>query len=828
MNYSQFIESKILQAPPLGFECIMDLHPSSKPHQSDIIKWACYGGKRAVFANFGLGKTHIQLEIARVVTSHYKGKKALILCPLGVKDEFKEESIRLGIEVEYVTTMEQYKNSSCSIIITNYERVREGDIRPDENMIMVSLDEASCLRSVGSKTYIEFKKIFQKVHHQYVATATPSPNDYVEMLNYAAFLGIMDVSQAKTRFFKRNSEKADELELYPHKEREFWLWVSSWAIFITKPSDLGYSDEGYDLPELEVTWHRITSASDKINKDDSGQVQAFADVAADLAACAKVKRESITERVKAMKDIIDADDPYKHWLIWHHLEAERVAIENTQLSGPAIVTVFGKQPDELKDELLSAFAKGEIKYLATKPEIAGQGRNFQKHCSDAIFVGVNYKFNEFIQAIHRIYRFLQYRKCGIRIIFTEQEEHIIRVLQDKWKRHNEQQEIMRGIIKEFGLSHNRTNELKRALGVNRKVYIGESFIAINNDCVEEKRKEEDNAIDLIITSIPFSNQYEYSPNYNDFGHNDNNEKFFEQMDYLVPELLRTLKPGRLCCVHVKNRIVFGNFSGMGFPTVYRFSNKTVDCFTKHGFADMGEIIIPTDVVRENSQTYRLGWTENSKDGTKMGVGMAEYILLFRKPPTDTSNAYADIPVVKGKKDYTRARWQVDAHGHWLSSGNRLLTPDEYAAFKLDKAMKTLKQEMVTHQYDYERHVSIAEALEAVEKLPSSYMAVEPMSTHPDVWTDITRMRGLNTTQGQRRQEKHLCPLPFDIVNRLIVRYSNPGELVEDPFAGIYTVPFCAIKLGRMGKGIELNNEYWKTGVGYCKGLEMQKEIKTLF
>lgn len=837
MTHTQFIESKILQAKPEGFT-VNDflLHSSSKPHQSDIIEWGALGGKRAIFASFGLGKTQIQLELARLVVDHYNvgslsrsdklvQKKALIICPLGVKGEFKKDAERLCIDLTYVTTMQEYKSSPSQICITNYERVRDGDIRPDENMIFISLDEASILRSLGSKTYIEFNKIFRSVPFRYVATATPSPNDYIELLNYASFLGIMDVGQAKIRFFKRDSTKADSLTLLPHKEEEFWLWVSSWAIFITKPSDLGYDDTGYDLPELIVRWHCLPSDPNKIISGRDGQTKLVDDGVGDLAKEAKIKRESIDQRIAKAKELLSPlDYCEERAIIWHHLEAERVAIEKAYRYA---TSVYGSQTVDEKEYFLTHFANGDLRHLATKLSIAGQGCNFQYHCHHEIFLGIDHKFNAFIQGIHRVHRFMQKHTCYIDVIYMDTEEHIRRDLERKWKQHNEQLEIMTSIIRKYGLSHSNIDGLKRAMNVERKELAGTGYKLILNDNVKELESWEDNCIDCEITSIPFSIQYEYTPNYNDFGHNESNEKFFEQMDFLVPHMFRVLRPGRILAVHVKDRIEFGNWTGNGFPTLYPFSDEASTCFRKHGFELLTRVSIPTDVVRENKQTNRLGWTENSKDGTKMGNGVPEYILVFRKPQTDGSRGYADVPVPHEKQNYTRARWQIDAHSMYKTNGD-LYSPEDIAAMNIEVAMKIIKQETYSLRYDYDRHVAIAEALERAGKLPTSFMAVEPMSSDPDVWTDVTRMRGLNTMQGQRKEKQHLCPLPFDIVNRLITRYTNPGDIILDPFGGIMTVPYCATKNGRIGYGIELNEGYWKDGCYFLQELEAKKKVQTLF
>ena len=326
----------------------------------------------------------------------------------------------------------------------------------------------------------------------------------------------------------------------------------------------------------------------------------------------------------------------------------------------------------------------------------------------------------------------------------------------------------------------------------------------------------DDSIDLIVTSIPFSNHYEYTPSYNDFGHNEDTGKFFEQMDYLTPNLLRILKPGRVFCCHVKDRVLFGNATGTGMPTMEPFHAMCIRHYMEHGFAYFGMITVVTDVVRENNQTYRLGWSEQCKDGTKMGVGCPEYILLFRKLPTDRSKAYADERVSKTKAEYTRAQWQIDAHGFWRSSGNRLITKDELLHADTGKLQALYRKYSRDSVYSYDEHVQLAKELDADGHLPATFMVVAPGSWTDQVWDDINRMRTLNTTQSQRRKENHVCPLQIDVVDRLINRYSNPGDLVLDPFGGLGTVALEAIKAGRRGYTIELNNDYFRDAVGYLK------------
>lgn len=432
--------------------------------------------------------------------------------------------------------------------------------------------------------------------------------------------------------------------------------------------------------------------------------------------------------------------------------------------------------------------------------------------------------------MHRCYRFLQTDTVVIDIIYMENERQIKEALLEKWKNHNHMVKKMTDIVKKYGLSPaSKIKRLERKMGVETVKVQGKHYTAVNDDCVEECRRIESNSVGLIHTSIPFGNHYEYSANYNDFGHNENTEKFFEQMDFLTPELLRILEPGRVAAIHVKDRVLFGNATGTGMPTIEPFHAQCIEHYMKHGFQYFGMITVVTDVVRENNQTYRLGWSEQCKDGSKMGVGCPEYILLFRKLPTDKSNAYADDPVKKTKEDYTRAQWQIDAHGYWRSSGNRLISKDELKEFSVDDLQRVYREYSRSNVYSYEEHVKLAEELDKNDKLPATFMVVAPGSwNNLDVWDDINRMRTLNTTQSRRRQQMHVCPLQLDIVERIINRYSNEGDMVLDPFGGLMTVPMTAVKMNRYGYGIELSCDYFRDGVGYLQEAENEIETPTLF
>ena len=1203
--YRTFIEAKIKLAPPLGFDVPeSEISPILKGHQKAIVRWAVLGGCRAIFAAFGLGKTLLQLETLRLILAR-AGGRGLIIAPLGVRQEFIKDSAKLGVSIKFIRSISECTDDG--LYITNYETVRDGKLDPNQ-FTAASLDEAAILRSYGSLTYQTFLTLFDRVRFRFVATATPDPNRHKELIHYAGFLGIMDTGAALTRWFKRDSTKANNLTLYEHKAQEFWMWVNSWAIFLQKPSALGFSDEGYDLPPLHKHVHEVSTIVHGYKFERDGQGKLLDEAAGNLQTSARVKRESVSVRIAKMmeiitgylgdvgaKSVIGEDGNYiDQIVIWCDLNEEQTAAERAlKAAGLGYSSIYGALKTEECERRLEEWRNRKTYALIGKPVMLGSGLNLQQ-CNKAVFVGVTYKFNDVVQAAHRIYRFLQTRPCELHFIHADTERQIWRELEAKWMRYNEQVAKMTEIIKEHGLNNlSMAQALTRSIGIDRIEARGDGWMVANNDTVDEGRRLAENSLDLIVTSIPFcydeetevltrrgwlgfdkvdldsdelatvsqlgkleyqrpsnivwqryegemikftgrsfnllvtpnhrmyaarrgisfspdkfefvtanqiateyedatrksdsgerilrgwrmclvppargdgkrpdkitipslpahirnghgvqlywietkdfmrlagwylseghadsfdegrcggrisigqdrtinaanyseieelmvriglppslsenqisvwcrnlahfmqvefghlcenkriprwvmelhpdlleimrdammkgdgsksgdsyasisrelrdsfqevclktgwrastnetkvvyvgsaqtypeirhipervpysgmigcatvpngslivrrggqpcvsgnSNHYEYTPSLLDFGHTETNGHFWEQMDYLTPELKRALKPGRIACIHVKDRILFGNVTGHGVPTLSPFHAETISHFQKHGFQYLALITVVTDVVRENNQTYRLGYTEMCKDGSKMGVGSPEYIVIVRKPQTDKSKAYADTPVTKRKKfaketkaeivenvehkdGYSLARWQIDAHAFWRSSGDRLATPDELAMLGPDRLAKVFTEWTLNGVYDYEAHVRIGEALELRGALPSTFMALAPGSNHSEVWHDINRMRTLNGAQSAAGREQHVCPLQVDIVDRLIERYSMRGELVYDPFGGLFTVPYRAMKLGRKGRAVELNHGYFLDGIKYLQAMEREISAPSLF
>jgi DNA modification methylase len=827
-DYKEFLEKKIVVAGTYGSEIDKgDINPIALPHQKDIIHWAISGGRRAIFASFGLGKTLMQLEIARLVIK-ITNKPFLICMPLGVVGEFKDDNelLNTGFEIKYITDTDKVDTSEIAIYVTNYERVRKGDINP-ECFGGVSFDEASILRNLKTETTNYVLKHFSKINYRFVATATPTPNDFIEILNYADYLGVIDRGHALTRFFQRDSTKAGHLTLYENKKEEFWKWVSSWAVFINKPSDLGYDDTGYNLPKLNFVEVEIENLPEGTITNKEGKIVLFKDTTKSLVDTSREKKESIEIRVQKTFDIVN-ENPDANWILWHHRESERDALEK-KFKEFDLKSVYGSQTNTEKENILIDFKHSKFKVLSTKPEIAGSGCNFQHSCNNMVFVGIDYKFNNFIQAIHRCYRFKQDKEVNVYAIFTNNEREVLKTLKDKWRKHIELQTEMINLVREFGLNTDKiTADMKRQIFEKRRSATIGNATVFNDDTINVHNEMESDSTDMILTSIPFGDHYEYSDNYNDFGHNNGNEEFFKQMDFLTPNLLRTLKPGKIAAIHVKDRIRYSYQNGTSFTTIDDFSGKTVAHFVKHGFYLVGKITVTTDVVRENNQTYRLGWTEQCKDATKMGVGLPEYVLLFRKKPSESNNAYADEPCFKDKSEYSIDNWQLDAHAYWKSSGNRFMSIDELTTAEMKSVFNKWRKFDKGNIYNFQEHLKVCSDLEEVGKLSRLFMTIPPTSNSEMVWTDVNRMNTLNTNQANRKKEKHICPLQLDIIERLINRFTMKGDKIDDPFGGLFSTAYKALEMERKAISAELNPNYYDDGLFYLKSIEYKINVPTLF
>lgn len=843
IDYTEFLREKVAFDRRFGFEVPETaVNPILKPHQRDIVRWAVAGGRRAVFAKFGLGKSVIQLEILRLVVERFGGR-ALIVAPLGVRGEFVRDGRNLlDLEVRFVRHTEEVDPEWSGIYVTNYESVRDGKLDVDLFQA-VSLDEASVLRSFGSKTYQEFLGMFEAVPFRFVATATPSPNRHKELIHYAGFLGIMDTGAALTRFFQRDSSKAGNLKLYPHKQREFWLWLNTWACFLQRPSDLGYSDDGYELPPIDVQWHEVAVDMQSEQMDRDGQGVLVRGGAMSMVDAAREKRLTLDARISHAMSIVREHATLtlgelargvrtedNQVVIWCHLNDEQAALEKALAAeGFTFSSVHGGLSDEEAERRLDEWRDRKTFALIGKPVMLGQGMNLQQS-HVAIFVGIDFKFNDTIQAVHRIQRYGQTHPVTVHLVYAESETEVRATLESKWEEHDRLTETMSDIIRDVGLNPTVISaELTRAMGVEREVHTGDAWtIALNDSVVEWRDHVDENSVGLIVTSIPFGNHYEYSPNYADFGHTDDNDHFWWQMDYLTPSLLKALMPGRILAVHVKDRLLFGSVTGKGRYTVSPLHAEAIAHYTGHGFDYHGMITVTTDVVRENNQTYRLSYTKMLKDHGPMGVGSPEYVLLFGKPQTDRSKGWSDVRIEKDAADYSVGRWQIDAAADWRTGGDRLLTLGELSALDPETRSRLFTKQSMESVYDYDAHVALADELALRRMLPGTFASLVPGSPHPSVWHDILRIETLNSEQSRRNVEQHICPFPLDIPRRLITMYSNPGELVGDPFSGLGSTVLEAVKQGRRGFGSELNPASVADSIVYLRRHDNRTNTPTLF
>lgn len=843
MEYQDLLIDKIKVAEKHGIQVDASrMHASSLPAQKVIVPWALDLGAALIATDPGSGKTHMGIECMRLLHEDVGGKM-LIVTENGARDTWVSpdpevgEGIRLGVHMEYVINTEQAFKSSCDIVVTNYERVRDGNFN-FAAFTGVWLDEGNYVKNMASETTDMLMKELKKVKYKYIATATPCPNELLEIINYAHVLGICDRGQILTRFFQRNSVVAGDLTLHPQHTEDFYLWLFSWSVWMTKPSDIGLEDEGYELPELIVNWHEVPmdmAIEGGVERD--GQKKIFADSSTSLPEAARVKKHSIFPRIAyATNLMLDNEqltrvaDIKEHYIIWHHLEAERLALKQVFKEHPSYNEIFGKQDWTLREKVVLDFTKGDLQILGTKPDVSGVGCNFQKHCYRAIALGINHSWDEFYQAIiKRLHRYGQKLNVILDVLFIKEEAEVVSNIKRKWKEHDELRTNMRAFQRKYGLGNAKHIEQKRRSFIqDRKEWIGKDYTLVKNDCVYEWQNLPDNHIDLLLSSFPFGNHYEYTDKYNDFGHNVTNADFFNQMDFLIPHMLRTLKPGRIAAVHLKNRIHYGSVTGKGFSIFHRFTHAVCDAMEKHGFETLGFHYVPTCVVGENNQTYRLTYGELLKDSTKMGSGIPEEIWIFRKAPTNNANAYADVPVTHDPDYYTLAHWQIDADSFWGSSGNRYLTPDEIKAWDLKKIRQWWNKFNASTVYDYDKHVQLLADLDKARKLSRTWTTLPMRSNSQFIWNDVNRMAGLNLEQSRRKQRNHICPMPFDEVDRIIELYSNPGDLVADPFGGLGTTGVRALKKKRRAFLTELNDTYAASAGIYLRETEMKREIPTLF
>lgn len=634
MTYEEILEAKKVRHEAAGFEVEENsLHKSLFPFQKKLVREAIRKGRYAIFADCGLGKTFMQLEWAKHV-SVKTNRPVLILAPLAVSAQTITEGKRWGIEVEKLKS----DVFGQGVYITNYEQLKNIDTSPFGGVV---LDESSILKTFTGKTKKLIIDKFSATSYKLACTATPSPNDLNEIGNHSEFLNILDAQDMRSRWFVRE-EGMNNYRLKKHAKADFYGWVSSWASMLTKPSDIGFDDRGYDLPPLNFIDYVV-----KTGRATDGQL--FADGIVNATNFNSELKTTATERLAKVAEIVNSND--ESYLVWvrHNEEGKKLC----QLI-PGAVEVSGSDTPEVKEERLLGFSNGLFRVLITKQKIAQFGMNFQ-NCHNQVFASLDFSFESLYQAVRRSYRFGQKKEVNIHIITTDTMSNVIKSIDKKQKQFEEMQNEMNKNINQnyYGLR----NEYKF------EEYRDENMWLMHGDSVQEIDRIQDNTLDLIIFSPPFSSLFTYSDYIHDMGNCDSHDEFFKQYAFLLKKLYKKLKPGRLMCCHTKDLGVYKNSSG--YTGMYDFTGEHTKAVLDTGFKLHSKVTIWTDPVLEmqRTKTQRLLYKQLRKDSSYTGIGMAEYVTIFRKWEGDESEW---TPITnKNKDNFPLDTWQRWASPVWM-------------------------------------------------------------------------------------------------------------------------------------------------------------------
>jgi DNA modification methylase len=731
-EYLEFLETKKKRANKSGFKIDPSLlNPKLKDFQRYIVPKALEHGKYALFADTGLGKTFMQLEWANQVRN-FTGRSVLILAPLAVVAQTIKEGVKWGIEVSKLS--DDYGGNQ--IFITNYDQLENIDCSYFSGIV---LDESSILKNESGKTRSAIIEAFKNTPYKLACSATPSPNDHMELGNHAQFLDVCSYHEMLAQYFVHDGGETSKWRLRKHAESDFWQFVLSWAIAIDNPKTFGFDGSGYNLPEVNYIEELIEVQSDKTDLFGEAIVSAT-DLHQELKA-------SFDERVKSALAIIQSK-PNDQFLIWTLSNHES---EYLQKSIPQSVNVKGSDSPERKAEMLNGFGEGKVKYLITKTSIAGMGLNYQ-NANNMIFMAYDFSFEKFYQGVRRMHRFGQEKQVNVYILTPKNQINVKGKILESEKKHKK---MITELSKKS--SQYEKSEMKSELYSD---LVTNDFKVLLGDCVKRSKELADNELDLVVFSPPFAELYVYSDKHEDMGNVANYNEFERHFQFLVPQIKRTLKPGRICAIHCMDLPI--QKGKEGFIGLRDFSGMLIKWFTENGFIYHARTTIWKNPVTEMQRTKALGLLHKTikKDSSMSRVGIPDYILFFRN---------------EGEN----------------------LTP-------------------ITHQ----------------DKDSSSpdYLPVDLWQKYASpVWYDIDYSRTLQyTTARDSNDEKHICPLQLDTIERVIHLYSNQGETVGSFFGGIGSEGFTALKMKRKSVSIELKESYFKINCQNHKNAVLENTRLTLF
>lgn len=727
MDYKEFLETKRKTFIESGFEISeSELNKNLFDFQKYVVKIALQKGKFAIFADCGLGKTLMQLSWSEAVFNQTK-KKVLILAPLAVVEQTKDEAIKFGVNLE-------------SFDITNYDQLK--NVENINQYSGVVLDESSILKGRDGKLSSLILKRFKNTPYKLACTATPSPNDHMELGQHSEFVGAMSYLEMLAMYFVHDGGETSKWRLRKHAKDPFWKYVCSWSIALDKPETLGFDHCGYDLPEIEYIEHIIPV--------ENNTQTLFGDVAVSATDLHKDLNRSFDKRIEKTLELVNSND--NQWIVWglKNSETDNLAklLDNS-------INVQGSDSAEYKAKHLNGFSKNEFKTLITKTSIASFGMNYQQ-CNQMVFMSYDFKFEAFYQAVRRCYRFGQKRKVYVHILIPESQTNVRQTILDKQSRH---QEMIKEMAKYSSEADYKSNKSKVKI-MNKEIKT-DNYHLFNGDCVQESKKLNDNEADLVVFSPPFAELYVYSDKEEDMGNVSDYKQFEQHFKFLIPELKRVLKPGRICAVHCMDLPI--QKGKEGFIGLRDFSGMLIDWFTNEGFIYHSKVTIWKNPVTEMQRTKALGLLHKTikKDSSMSRVGIPDYVLFFRNEGDNM------VPIEHQDTDPTQP----------------------------------------------------------------NYLPVDLWQLYASpVWSDVDYSRTLQYRCGRDgNDEKHICPLQLDTIERIIHLYSNEGETVFSPFGGIGSEGFQAIKMNRKSISIELKESYFAINAKNHKEIvEEKNSTLTLF
>ena len=719
-SYEKWLQSKALKPIISGLESVPSLHPQMFPHQHDVCHRALMLGRSAAFLGTGMGKTLIELEWSKVIANHTDAP-ILVLAPLAVAQQTVEkESPKFGYESRIV---KHQSDIGAGINVANYERMEDFD--PSKFSAIVC-DESSILKAMDGKTRTLLIEMFRQTPYKLCATATPAPNDYMELGNHAEFLGVMTATEMLSMFFVHDGGETQKWRLKGHARKEFWKWVCSWAVSMRKPSDIGYSDEGFVLPPKHEHFHMV-------DVDTPTEGFLFALPAETLQERIGARRSSIDERIARAVDVIHAD-ANEQWIIWCNLNAEQDEV--ARRLGPDCVSIYGSLTSDQKIERLNQWLSGEKRYLVSKASIFGFGLNFQQ-CAREMFVGVNDSWEQFYQAVRRCWRFGQTRDVHVHIVAASTEGNVVDNLRRKEMEAEKMADEMAENTQDL-TRMNLTGTLRSSSPYVRDYSEGEGWKMHLADCLDVAREMESNYAHYSIFSPPFETLYTYSNSERDMGNSRSSDEFWQHYQFLIHEQFRVMMPGRLVSIHCMNLPT--SKQNHGYIGLRDFRGEIIRSYEEAGFIYHSEVCIWKDPVTAMQRTKALGLLHKQikKDSCMSRQGVPDYLVTMRKPGDNPERVEHD------NEDFPVKLWQQFASPIWMDIN------------------------------------------------PSDTLQKESAREHED--------------------ERHICPLQLDVIRRGIKLWSNPGDVVWSPFAGIGSEGFVALEMDRKFIGSELKRSYWKQAI----------------